>query len=270
MKLHLLLCVFVLSVAVAGLAQASNVGQIEPMTSGTLVSLDSNPVVTAILSQPGLVNGKTYSGWSFLVQDNTGSLDIYATGTSLSGLGYTPTVGNIITGLSGTYSPYHQIPEIGTLTALTSDGPGTVPTPLLTTIPTINVTTEPFSTAGYLLELDNVTISGNLGNGTWGNGVSMVTGRANQSLTITDSLSNSMTLYYWPTSYSTDGAMYGQTIPTTPVNMLGFVSVVGSTPGTPEFTPISITPVPEPGTLFFLGAGFVAAAALYRRRKARK
>jgi len=257
MKMHLLLCVFALSVAVAGLVQADTIATIEGYTSGTAVTLNTSPVVTAILSQPGTWNGKTYTGWSFLVQDSSGSLDIFATGAALTTLGYTPSVGNIITSLSGTYSPFHQIPEIATLTALTSDGTaGTVPAPTLTTIPTINVATEPFSTAGYMLELDNVTIGG----------ISGTFGIANLTGTISDG-SNSMTLYYWPTSYSASNAnLFGQAIPTGPVDMTGFVSVYN---GVAEFTPMTIS-VPEPGTLVLLGAGFVAAAAMFLRRRVSK
>ena len=96
--------------------------------------------------------------------------------------------------------------------------------------------TEPFTTAGYMLELDNVTIGG----------ISGAFGVANLTGTITDSGSNSMTLYYWPTSYSVANAnLFGQAIPTGPVNMTGFVSVYNSVA---EFTPMTVTVVPEPGT----------------------
>ena len=259
MKTHLLLCVFASLWRSPGFAHAANIATIETQASGTAVTLDTSPVVTAILSQPGTWNGKTYTGWSFLAQDSSGSLDIFATATALSGLGYTPTAGNIITSVSGTYSPFHQIPEIATLTALTSDGAaGTVPAPTLTTIPAINVATEPFSTAGYMLELDNVTIGG----------ISGTFGVANLTGTITDSGSNSMTFYYWPTSYSVANAnLFGQAIPTGPVNMTGFVSVYNSVA---EFTPITVTAVPEPGALILLGAGFVAVAAMFLRRRASK
>ena len=82
MKMHLLLCVFAFSVAVAGFAHAANIATIETQASGTAVTLDTSPVVTAILSQPGTWNGKTYTGWSFLAQDSSGSLDIFATATA--------------------------------------------------------------------------------------------------------------------------------------------------------------------------------------------
>ena len=259
MKTHLLLCVCALSVAVAGVGYAASISTIETQASGTAVTLDTSPVVTAILSQPGTWNGKTYTGWSFLVQDSTGSIDVFATATVLSGLSYTPSVGNIITSISGSYSPFHQIPEIATPTALTSDGTaGTVPGPVLTTIPAINVATEPFSTAGYLLELDNVTIGG----------ISGAFGITNLTGTITDGSSNSMTFYYWPTSYSVSNAnLFGQAIPTSPVNMTGFVSVYN---GVAEFTPLTITTVPEPSTLVLLSAGCAAAASMLLRRRAGK
>ncbi|MGA2062799.1 MAG: PEP-CTERM sorting domain-containing protein [Thermoguttaceae bacterium] len=273
MKMHLLLCVFVLSVAVAGLAHASTVAQIEAMTSGTTgITLDSNPVVTAILNTPGTTNGFTTSSWSFLVNDGTGSMDYYGNTDGYT----TPTVGDIISVTNGKYSPYHQIPELAynagppaTAISLLSSG-NAVPAPTVAAIPQINVATEPLNYAGYMLELDNVTIDNlptDANGGLWGD--SKTGTAANQSYTVKDSSNNSMTLYYWPTSYSTDAAMYGTAIPTGPVNITGFVSVYG-TPGTAEFTPTMVTSVPEPGTLFLLGAGFVAAAAMFRRRKVSK
>ena len=113
----------------AGSAMAVDVNAIEVGGTGTY-TLDGGsgtaPVVTNILSQPGTVNGKTYTSWSFLVQDQSGSSDIYGT---LAGLGYTPTVGDAINA-TGTYSPYHQIPELGTLTAISCVSSGnSVPVP---------------------------------------------------------------------------------------------------------------------------------------------
>lgn len=101
----------------------------------TLVTYDNvsgaYPVITAILSQPGSADGYTYTSWSILAADSTGSLDLF--GALPSGTSFTPAVGQAIS-VSGTYSPYHQIPEIGTLSALTlvSSGnavssPGSIP-----------------------------------------------------------------------------------------------------------------------------------------------
>jgi len=248
------------SAALAAPTFGSNIAAVEGQASGTAATLGSSPIVTAVLSYPGTVNGKTYTSWSFLANDGTGSLDIFGT---LSGLGYTPTVGDAI-GVTGTYSPYHQIPEIGTVTAIgaTSSGNPLPAMPTLT-IPQLNQTTLPFTAAGYLINLDNVTIS---------SGTSIITpgvstwGTSNLTLTVTDSSNNKMTLYYWPTSYAmANFNLDGITIPSGPVNITGFDSVYPSTPGSPEFTPISIVSVPEPVSTGLLAVG--AAAMLMRRRR---
>src|SRR5580698_2391108 len=91
-------------------ALAQDINTVETGPSPTVVTLGTTPVVTAILSQPGLFGGHTYTGWSFLVNDGSGSADVFATAAVLTGLGYVPTVGDAIT-LGGTYDPFHQIPE---------------------------------------------------------------------------------------------------------------------------------------------------------------
>ncbi len=106
--------------------------------------------------------------------------------------------------------------------------------------------------------LNNVTISdgSNTVPATWGTN--------NLSLTITDGGSNSMVLYYWPTSYSlVNTNLYGQAVPIGPVNITGFVSNFGSVA---EFTPISIASVPEPSSLVLFALGAAVMAGLRRRR----
>jgi hypothetical protein len=256
MKKVIVLSAFLAMVcALAGRAMAESINSIETTGgTGTVRTLDNGAVVTAILSQPGTFNGKTYTSWSFMANDGTGSMVVYST---LAGLGYTPTVGDAITA-TGTYSPYHQIPEMGTVTSILANSSGNVvPPPTVTTIPAINQSTLPFSIAGYMLELDNVTISGQTG--TFG-----IT-NSPAGAAITDGSGNSMTFYYWPTSYSTANVnLFGEAVPTGPVDMTGFVSVYGTTA---EFSPMTITPVPEPATLVLLAAGGACALALRGLRR---
>jgi MYXO-CTERM domain-containing protein len=247
------LCACALPASIAG---ASTIASVEGGASGALVEIgtavDPSAVVTAVLSQPGTFNGKTYTNWSFLVNDGTGSL----AGFGAIGSGYTPTVGDGID-LAGTYSPFHQIPEIGTITTATRVSSGnSVAAPSLSTIPTLNQATLPSNVATYLFELDNVTISGFSG----------TFGTTNLTGTITDGASNSMTLFYWPTSYSACNVnLFGTTVPSEPVNMIGFVSVFTSgSVSTPEFTPIMMTPTPGAASLLALGA-----LPLARRRRSR-
>ncbi len=257
-KLIVLSAFLALICALAGSAMAESVNSIETTGgTGTVRTLDNGAVITTILSQPGSFNGKTYTSWSVLANDGTGSMDVFGT---MPG-GYTPTVGDAITA-TGTYSPYHQIPELGTVTSIVANSSGNaVPSPTVTTIPAINVPTLPFSVAGYMLELDNVTISGETGNF----GIT----NSPAGAMITDGSGNSMTFYYWPTSYSTANVnLFGKAVPTGPVDMTGFVSVYN---GVAEFSPMNITaPVPEPSTLVLLAAGGACALALRSlRRRAR-
>jgi PKD repeat protein len=231
----------------AASALAVNIATIEGYSSGTAVTLDSSPVVTAIASQGGgyTVNGYTYNSWLIFVQDSTGSIALYG---PLPG-SYIPAVGDAVS-VAGTYSPYHQIPEIGSITSLTQVSTGNVvPTPPVFTIPQLTAsTTLPENQAGYVLQLSNVTIytdsaatmpaSGNFPN-------------SNTAFYVKDSSGNIMTMYFWVTFESVDGAMIGTRIPTGPVNITGNVEVY---PGLPvEINPHSFTAVPVPPPAPLLG-----------------
>jgi len=198
------------------------------------------PVITTILSQPGTVNGVNYAAWAYYINDGTGSMDIYG-----NPVGYTtPHVGDIVK-VTGVYQPYHQIPELGGVgvgTTVTKLGiSSAVPAPEVVTIPQIDFSTPPQNVAGYMLELDNVKITG-AGNPGSTFGINDSPGGAK----ITDQNGNSIQFYYWPTSYSTANAnLANMTIPTGLVNMTGFVSVYGNS-NVPEFSPITITPSQGP------------------------
>jgi len=252
------------SVAIcASSAMADTAATIFGYASGTAVQYDNAsgafPVVTTILSVPGAtVNGKTYSATSgsFLVADATGSLQIFGTPAAT----YTPYVGdNII--VNGTYSPYHQLPEIGSVTSVVlagSGSPSPIVQPQVVTVSQTDVPTLPQSIAGQLLQIDNATITGQTTGQTFG--------IANLTLTVTDS-TGSQTLYYWPTSYSSANAnLYGQTIPTGPVDIIGIASVF-PTGSVDEFLPINIVPAPEPSSIALAAIGGVAVLMGLRRRK---
>jgi hypothetical protein len=275
---------------------ADAASQIESDNPGSTVTYDAAsgqyPVVTAMLSSVGTYGGHYYSSWSFLANDGTGSIDIYAYSTTLTaGAGpayYSPTVGDAIS-LTGTYSPYNQIPEIGTSTTpsqptipvyLQSTGNlGLVPAPTLVTIPQVNVGLLPLNLAGYLLQLDNVVIGGNLAGGTYNNffptyAQGHAAGGVNaETYSVNDGSGNSMTLFDWTTSYSVDGAMGGNAVPPGPVDIVGFMDIYTPTSGNetpqPEFVPTEIIGVPEPSVLNLLGVGGASSllALISRFRK---
>lgn len=247
-----------------GQTYSGNAAYIENLFSGTAnVTYSSSPVITAIGSAPGTVDGYTYSAWSFLAQDSTGSLDIYGTMPA----GFTPAVGNSISA-TGTYSPYHQIPELETLTAASTLSTGnTLPTPATYTIPQLTASGTgpiPEGIAGYLVSLDNVTLYNNSAATTLATG-NFAT-HANVTLYAKDGNGNIMEVYVWASSYSADGAFGGTPIPQGPVDLTGFVSQSSTFP--PEFTPFSITSVvPEPSVLSLLGFGGVGSLAYLSRFK---
>lgn len=190
-------------------------------------------------------------------------MDVYGAPTLLPP-GYTPTLGDSVA-VHGKYGPYNAIPEMGSPLTVTQEGSGAaVPAAKKTTVSAIDTVNPPLSVAGYLLELDNVTIGDGM--------IGQTFGYTNLTGSVIDG-TGSMQLYYWPTSYTTPIAnLYGQAVPSGAVNMTGILSVYGGT--TPEFVLMSITPAtqtPEPSSLVLLGTGFAAAAMMFlRRRKAGK
>jgi hypothetical protein len=251
---------FAVFAAVAAPAFASNIATIDQDASGTAVTLDSNPVITAVLSAPNTVavDGYTYSNYAILANDGTGSVELF--GHLPTGSTYVPTVGDAIS-VSGTFSPFDGIPEIETLTSIAPVSSGNpVPSPVPVTIeqiqtsPTYNDPTGPNNYAGYLTSLSDVEFSKLPASG-------LFPTHSTLSLALTDG-TDTVTAFFWPSSYSSVAPLGGTAIPTGPVNVIGFEDVFDSAT---EFVPISITSVPEPMSMSILGLGGMALLARRRR-----
>lgn len=243
-------------------AWASNIATIQSQSSGTSgLTLDSGPIVTAIMSQPGTVGGHTYISWAVLAQDTTGSIELFSSPASFGS--YVPTVGDAITA-KGTYTAFNQIPEFTSLTSisLTSQG-NPVPASPISTIGGLNLSlTIPQNQAGYAVQLNNVSIytdsaatipaSGNFT-------------AANTTYYLKDSGDNIMPMYFWYTAYSSDGALVGTPIPTEPVDVVGLLSQSGSSPV--QITPYSFMAVPEPSSIALASLGLLGLLAVRRRQR---
>jgi PEP-CTERM motif-containing protein len=219
----------------------------------------TTPVISSILSQPGSGDGYTYTNYAFLANDGTGSTDIF--GHLPSGSTFVPAVGEAITA-TGTNAPFDAIPEIGSLSAIAATSSGNTPAaPTPTTVATLlGVTPTSFNLLGEYLTLSNVTF-GSLPS----SGIFPI--HANLTLSLNDSSNNSVTAFYFASSYSSEDALAGTTIPTGPVNVGGIVDIFGTGQNAaPEFIPLSVVAVPEPASLSVLALGGVTL--LNRRRRA--
>jgi len=233
-------------------------------------------IIDEILSWPGTVGGSTYTGWSLLAADASGSMDVFSSSSSLKSLGYTPTVGDNIS-ITATYSPYHAIPEIATATAVTlnSSGNPQMVGSKQATIPAVLANPGPWplplaqNLEGYLVEIDNVTISGQ---GTVVNFPATNSGTAGLgNLYLNDTSHNQLTMYFWRSSYACDSAMVGAPIPTWPVNVFGLLTAFPSVSGTTtnwqdELIPTAFVGIPEPSSVMLAGIGLLGLIAVLRRR----
>jgi hypothetical protein len=229
-------------------AQASSIANAQLTAPGTAITLDQGPVVSDVLSTPGLLNGVTTTRYIFLVNDGTGSMDVFgptASGGMLVG-GYVPAIGDNLT-ISGPNSPFNGIPEMGTPTAITKNSSGNpAAAPLIETIPNVATYTTPPPTgspypsfAGHLVTFNNVTIS----SGTSGN-----FGAANVTLTITDAANNTLAGFYQPGTYQlANQNLFGTPIARGPVNATGLIQIFSGAPELLLFKESSA--VPEPSTL---------------------
>jgi hypothetical protein len=260
---------FLCIIAVAAFAThvlASNISTVETDAVNTHVTIDSNPIVTAIGSAPGTVNGHTYSSYAVFAQDSTGSVELFGAmptnNPATSPVQYTPTVGDALF-VQGAVSPFHQIPEIGSLSNVYATSSGNTFTTPVFTIPQLmsGGATLSLSQAGYLLQLQNVTIYTDPAATIPAVGLFP---NANGTYYLSDGVNtNIMEMFFWVTSYSADAQLIGTPIPTGPVSFNGFVSQ--STGFAPEITPLAF--IPEPSSVALVGCGLLGLLAMYRRRK---
>lgn len=268
--------------------------------SNTVVTYDGSgdggnnqAIVDAIVSQPWTILNRTYTSWSLLVGDAGGSLLIYASTANLAAVNYTsPAIGDQIT-VTGNYAPYHSIPEFGapytTFTKLSGGNavPGAIGTSIGTVLANAGLgntdssygNTHPSHGQANLalseglnadiVEIPDVTISGQATLVNFPN--------TNYTFTMTDSGNNSLTMYFWVSSYECDGAMIGAPIPTWPVNVYGFLSSYPSKLATSlggtniwqdELTPTAfVGAIPEPSSFMLAGMGLLSLVAVLRRRR---
>jgi len=248
----------------------------------------NNAVVDQIISQPGTIGGKSQTFWIVNIGDSTGSLVTDFSSASLAALGWTPTVGQNVT-LSATWNPYHSIPEMVSASAVTvnSTGNSTWAAPgmhggsQVVTIPNVLANTgqsdtgDPYlqidqSMEGYLVEVQNVTISGE--------GSLTTFPTTNETMYLNDSANNQLTMYYWYTSYSCADALEGAPIPgagslsdASSYDVWGVMSAFPSVSGgvttwQDELVPTAFVGIPEPSSFMLAGLGLLGLLAVIRRR----
>jgi len=241
---------------------------------------NQDATVDNFMSWPGTVGGETYSSWSMLVADASGSMVVDASAASLAGLHYTPAVGDIVS-VTGTFSPNLALPVL-TPTGVTvaSRGNPQMVGSEKTTIGNVLSGTGPGygglfnlpireDLEGYLVEIDDVTISGQ-GSLTVFPATNSGTGGLN-NLYLNDTAGHKLTMYFSYTSYACDGAMVGAPIPTSPVDVWGLLTSDPSVTGTTtnwqdQLIPTAFEGIPEPSSFMLAGIGLLSLIAALRRR----
>jgi len=252
-------------------------------------------VVTALAGVPTVLYGRTYSTYIWFAADASGSLDIFDNSATHVTSGFAP--GDVIS-VTGLYSPFHDIPELeAPFTAVNVTGTGALPTPgsgvPQVTIP--QITANPFDTPkcgpmaeggsgiynsgvppgdadvqGYYLEIPNVWIGG--GGANW----NVYPQGGNVAYTITDQAGNTMTMYYYITSYERCAMLMSNSVGVGTVDIYGFcdsfitTTKSGSTITTnfgDEIVPLLIVQVPEPSSFMLAGVGLLSVLAVIRRRR---
>jgi hypothetical protein len=161
----------------------TTVAEADASADGTVVTLDNDPIVTAILQRP---NDPTtaYTNWEFLIDDssatysngqptNSDSIMVNATPASLGS--YTPTVGDAlkITGTVKFANGSIQLPELQSITSVTKISSGNAEPadfdPTITAEQVLHITSGASPYAGQLVTVSNVNLP-NAGNVYFGTG----------------------------------------------------------------------------------------------------
>jgi len=276
---------------------SANTGQLtfDGGVTGTSDGGVNQAVVTALAGVPTTLAGRTYSTYIWFAADASGSLDIFDNSATHMTSGFA--VGDVIS-VTGLYSPFHDIPELeAPYTAVNVTGTGALPTPggvtPQLTIP--QITAAPFDVpllgpmseggsgiynssvgegdpdvTGYYLEIPNVWIGG--GGANW----KVYPQGGNVAYTITDQSGNTMTMYYYITSYERCAMLMSNSVGVGTVDIYGFCdsfitttksgSVISTNFGD-EIVPLLIVQVPEPSSFMLAGVGLLSVLAVIRRRR---
>jgi hypothetical protein len=208
--------------------------------------------VTAVLS-----TNATES--TYLLQDSTGALE----GFDIPfGAGSAPVAGDQVN-LSGAWEPFHELPEIGSHGSITAaEEIGTTNNPLPAPIA---FTTEDMQNGSSVGAADLMQV-GNLDNVTFVETGTFSTANenSNEDFEVTDGTDIAQVFV------SSSSQYFGTAIPTTPVDIHGYLRIFSSTPDSNfEYDLLgsnAITPVPEPASISLLGIGI----PLLLRRRGRK
>lgn len=244
-----------IGVGISAPAMAQTVADALAAASGSSVTVTDGAVVTAVLSS-------TATQSTYLLEDSTGAIegfDVPNAGDNGANPAANPVVGDSVD-VSGTLGFFHELPEIEkpsiSQTIVSTGNP--LPPDVSYTLADLQngSTTGP----GKLLEvgdLDNVTF---VETGLF----STANENSNEDFEVTDG-----SKLIGPVFISSSSPLFGTAIPTTPVDIHGYLSIFSSTPDSGfEFDLLGsnpVTSVPEPTCLSLLALGGMGLMA-HRRR----
>ncbi len=242
------------------------------------------PVITAILSEPGQLGGQTYTSWILLAEDQTGSIDLTVSSSTLANLrtsnGPTDLIPAVGDGISaaGQMQMTNALADMVFTTTVSSNNYLTLQSrgnntsafsPLVLTINQLNTVAlaSNVNVEGYYIELTGVTFSGG---GTFSQVFPQYAdSSANVAYTLTDA-TGSVRDYDAVSTYYSASTLGGFDVPSGAVDVYGFMEVDPSSGlpggGLPEFTVTSIVSVPEPSAFVLAGMGLLGLLAVRRRR----